>query len=102
MINLVDKQETIPFFKRTWVSCIGVFVLSQLIFITFEVTGWSPNYREMDGTLFGKITESSLFGKWFSFYEIPHLNMLTVFFGVTLLVPGIIGAIKDVLFSKPR
>ena len=100
MINLANKQKPIPFLKRTWVASIGVFILSQIIFITFEVTGWSPNYREIDGTLFGKITESSIFDKWFSFYETSHFNLITVFFGITLLVPGIIGAIKNIFFTR--
>ncbi|MED4718371.1 YfzA family protein [Bacillus badius] len=35
--------------------------MSQIIFITFETTGWLPNYREIDGTLFGRITEWSVY-----------------------------------------
>ncbi|MFJ7916269.1 MULTISPECIES: YfzA family protein [unclassified Lysinibacillus] len=55
--------------KKTWVSSIGVFVLSQIIFITLEATGWIPNYRDISGTLFGRITDSSIFKEWFTFYE---------------------------------
>ena len=100
MINLVDKQKPTPFLKRAWVSSIGVFILTQIIFIIFEVTGWGPNYRDIDGTLFGRIAESSTFREWFSFYETPHFNLLTVFFGVTLLLPGMIGAIKNLFFTR--
>ena len=95
---MVDKQKNpIPFLKKSWVSLIGVFLLSQIIFITFEVTGWMPNMKDIDGKLFGRIAESSIFSEWFAFYETSHFNLFTVFFGITLLVPGIIGAIKDVL-----
>ena len=90
-----DKQKRVPFLRRYWVSAIGVFLLSQIIFITFEATGWLPNYREIDGTLFGKITESAIFTEWFTFYETLQLNLLTVFFGVFFLVPGIISALKN-------
>lgn len=38
-----------------WVSSIDVFLLLQIIFIKFEATH-SPNYRKIDGTLFGTIT----------------------------------------------
>lgn len=95
---MAEKEKSVPFFKKSWVSQIGVFLLSQIIFITFETTGWLPNYKEIDGTLFGRITESPIFKEWFTFYETPQLNLITVFFGVFFLVPGIIGALKN-LFS---
>ncbi|MDE1455190.1 YfzA family protein, partial [Bacillus paralicheniformis] len=38
--------------------------------------------------------------EWFTFYETPQLNLLTVFFGVFFLVPGIISALKNVF--SPR
>lgn len=97
---LANKQNPIPFLKRTWVSFIGVFLLSQIIFIICEATGWIPNYREIDGTLFGRITESSIFRERFTFYETPNFNLLTVFFGIVFLVPGIIGAVKNVFSPK--
>ncbi|WP_427109016.1 YfzA family protein [Lysinibacillus xylanilyticus] len=96
-----DKQKNpISFWKKSWVSLIGSFLLSQLIFITFEVTGWIPNLKDIDGTLFGRIGESSIFNEWFSFYDTLHFNLFTVFFGLVLLVPGIINAIIDIFFTK--
>ncbi|MGE7674207.1 YfzA family protein [Lysinibacillus sp. NPDC094403] len=97
---MANKQNQIPFLKRPWVSSIGVFVLSQIIFITCETTGWIPNYRDISGTLFGRITDSSIFREWFTFYETQHFNLLTLFFGIVFLVPGIIGAIKNVVLPK--
>ncbi|MDM5297017.1 YfzA family protein [Bacillus pumilus] len=81
-------------------SQIGIFLLSQIIFITFKTTGWSPNYRDIDGTIFGRMTESPIFIEWFTFYETPQLNLLTIFFGVFYLVPGIIGTLKNRLLKK--
>ncbi len=98
--ELAYKQKHIPFLKRPWVSSIGVFVLSQIIFITLEATGWIPNYRDFSGTLFGRITDSSFFREWFTFYETKHFNLLTIFFGIVFLVPGIVGAMKSVF--SPR
>ena len=97
---LANKQHPTPFWKRTWVSFIGVFLLSQIIFIICEATGWIPNYRDIDGTLFGRITESSIFREWLTFYETPNFNLLTVFFGIVFLVPGIIVAVKNVFSPK--
>ena len=97
---MANKQHPTPFWKRTWVSFIGVFLLSQIIFIICEATGWIPNYRDIDGTLFGRITESSIFREWFTFYETPNSNLLTVCFGIVFLVPGIIFAVKNVFSPK--
>ena len=96
--------KSVSLFKRKWFSLICIFLLSQLIFITFEAIGWLPNLKDIDGTLFGTIAESSTFNEWFSFYETPHFNIFTAFFGITLLVPGIIGGIKDVfkMVTKSR
>lgn len=94
-----NKQKRVPFLKKYWVSSIGVFLLSQIIFIAFETTGWIPKYREIDGTLFGKIAESSFFIEWFTFYETVHFNLLTLFFVIFFLVPGLISAIKHA-FSR--
>ena len=91
------KQNRIPFLKKYWVSSIGVFLLSQIVFIIFEKTGWAPNYRDIDGTIFGRITESSFFTEWFNFYEKSQFNLLTFFFAIFFLVPGIISAIKNLL-----
>ena len=98
---MANKQNPIPFWRKSWVSSIGVFLLSQIIFIICEATGWIINYRDIDGTLVGRITESSIFREWFTFYETPHFNLLTVFFGIVFFVPGIIGAVKNV-FSPSK
>ncbi|MFD1169945.1 YfzA family protein [Oceanobacillus caeni] len=71
-----------------------------MIFITLEATGWIPKYRDIDGTLFGRIVESPMFSEWFTFYETQHFNLLTVFFGICFLVPEIIRAIRNVFVSK--
>lgn len=99
---MATKHNTIPFLKRYWVSSIGVFLLSQIIFITLEAIGWIPNYRDIDGIIFERIVETSIFSEWFTFYDIPHFNLLTVFFGIFFLVPGIISAIKNIFLTKSK
>lgn len=94
------SRNTIPLGKRPWVTSIGIFVWSQIIFMTFEVTGWIPNLGEMDGMLFGNIVESSLFKGSFTFYETAHFNLITVFFVIVFFIPGMVGAIKDIFSFK--
>lgn len=95
---MANKQQKNSFLNIPWVASIGVFVLSQIIFILFEVTGWSLRYRELSG-VFEKISESVLFKEWLNFYSIPQQNLITFIFAIAFLVPGIIGAVKS-LFSK--
>ncbi|MFB7157236.1 YfzA family protein [Lysinibacillus sp. NPDC056232] len=96
------RKNSIPFWKKSWVVLICSFLLSQILFITFEVTGWIPNLKDIDGTLFGRIAESSIFNEWFAFYDTIHFNLFTVFFGIVLLVPGIINAIIDIFSPRLR
>jgi YfzA-like protein len=97
---LVTKEKPAPILKKSWIASIGMFLMSQVIFITMETTGWKPNYRDIDGTLFGKIANSSIFSEWFTMYETLHFNVLTVFFTILFLVPGMIGAMKHMFFTK--
>ena len=96
---MADKQKSVPFYKEYWVSSIGVFLLSQIIFMVFDATGWNPTYRELKG-VFKKLAESPLFTEWFTFYSLPHSNMLTVFFAIAFLVPGIISGIKSIFLKS--
>ncbi|MBB4824890.1 hypothetical protein HNO89_002116 [Sporosarcina luteola] len=96
----MKQQSRTPFLKRPWVASIGVFLLAQLVFSTFETTGWMPIYKDIDGTVFERIVESSFFRTWFTFYEKPHFNLLTVFFGVFFLVPGVIGGVRSIFIAK--
>ncbi|MEN1987645.1 MULTISPECIES: YfzA family protein [Paenibacillus] len=96
---MARKQNAVPFLKRYWVSSIGVFLLSQIFFLTSEATGWKLNYRDTNGTIFGRILDTPIFTEWFNFYETPQYNLLTVFFGIFFLVPGLVSVIKKV-FSR--
>ncbi|NGZ75258.1 YfzA family protein [Saccharibacillus alkalitolerans] len=92
---MAGKRNAVPFLKRYWVSSIGVFLLSQIFFMGSEAAGWILRYRDPEGTVFGKILNSSLITEWFDFYETPQYNLLTVFFGLFFLLPGIISAVKS-------
>lgn len=91
--TLVREQKASSFLEKYWVSSIGVFVLSQLIFFASEATGWILKYRDMDGTIFERLLNSFIITEWFNFYETPQYNLMTVFFGIFFLVPGIISVI---------
>ena len=96
------KKKSNLFRKKSWVSLIGIFVLLQIILITFEVTNSVSylNLKEIDGTIFGRIMDNSIINEWFNFYESTHFNLFTIFFCIVLLVPGVIGAIKDLITNK--
>lgn len=88
------KQSIIKFLNRGSVSAIGVLLLSQLIFLIFETTGWMPKYREIDGTFLGRIIETPIFTNWFTFYETDVFNFLTFIFVIQALVAIVIGVFK--------
>ena len=100
MANIIKNSNL--FRKESWASLIAIFVLIQIILITFEVTDTVSylNLKEIDGTIFGRIMENSIFDKWFNFYETAHFNLFTVFFCIVLLIPGVIGAIKAFITNK--
>lgn len=92
----MKKEKNSPsFWKKPWVASIGIFILSQLILITFEKTGWIPNLKDIEGTVWGKIVELSLFNRLFGFYETPHFNLVTGLLVIVCLLPGIIGMGKE-------
>lgn len=85
--------------KQKWLYPIIAFVVSQCIFIFFELISWTPNFREV-GTLFQKIYETKLFTEWFSPYSTPQLNLFTAVFAISLLSYAVIGAMKASFFKK--
>jgi len=98
---LSEKHNRISFFNKYWVSSIGVFLLSQVFFFLSEKTGLAMNYRDHDGTVFGKLLAAPLFAEWFDWYETPQYNVLTFFFALFFFVPGLISGLKS-LFESVR
>ncbi|MEK3765452.1 YfzA family protein [Solibacillus sp. FSL K6-4121] len=82
--------------KKQWLLPIFAFLLLQVVFVLMEFTGWIPRLREIDGNLFGTLTDTLLFKEWFNFYDTPFFNLFTVFFGVLV----IINIIVSLLFKK--
>ena len=81
-------------FSKGWIRSLVAVIVVHLIYIFFETT-WSPNFRDLDGTLFGRISESVLFTEIYAPYDTPLFNFMSAFFVITLLPYAIIGAIKD-------
>ncbi|RLL41361.1 hypothetical protein D8M04_17490 [Oceanobacillus piezotolerans] len=77
-----------------FITALGTFLITQLVLIFFSNV-WSPNFRDLDGTLFGRIANSSLFTEWFAPYDMPLYNMLTAFFAITLIPSALLS-----LFGK--
>ena len=97
-----NKTKTISFLNKKWVASLGVFILSQLIFIGFELIGWHPAFRDINNALLQKLMNSVLLEEWLNFYEVKNLNLLTLFFIIFSLIPGIIGCIKEILTYSSR
>lgn len=83
-----------PIWKRTWFRYVGAFIIVQLLFIICEVTAWAPNFKP-SGEFLNRILHSQFFTEWFTPYEIPHFNLFTALFAITLLPYALIGAMKD-------
>lgn len=94
-----ELNKVQPIWKRTWFRYLGVFIIVQLLFVICENTGWAPNFKP-SGEFLNRILHSEFFTEWFTPYEIPHFNVFTAFFAITLLPYALIGAMKDFTTRK--
>ncbi|PEZ25576.1 hypothetical protein CN337_02015 [Bacillus anthracis] len=94
-----ELNKAQPIWKRTLFRYLGAFIIVQLLFIICEITGWAPNFKP-SGEFLNRILYSEFFTEWFTPYEIPHFNVFTAFFVITLLPYVLIGAMKD--FTKMK
>ena len=85
--------------RRYWLYPIIAFVVSQCLFVFFELISWTPNFRE-GSNLFQKIYETKLFTEWFSPYSTPQLNLFTAVFAISLLSYAVISAMKALFLRK--
>jgi len=98
-VTMSQKVKAVPFFNKRWVTLIGLFLLSQLIFYIFTVIDWHPRYKDITNELLLKFMSSDFFNQWFGFYEVPHFNLITMFFIIFCLIPGLFGCIRNI-FQK--
>lgn len=82
-------------YKRSWFHTLLAFLISQLYFSFVELTGWGPNYREMNGFP-ANIAELDFFQTYLSFYDNPWFNIVTVFLGVFTVIQIINGITKNI------
>ncbi|MED0935771.1 hypothetical protein COE20_12750 [Bacillus cereus] len=94
-----ELNKVQPIWKRTWFRYLGAFIIVQLLFIICAITGWAPNFKP-SGEFLNRILHSEFFTEWFTPYEIPHFNVFTAFFAITLLPYALIGAMKDFTTRK--
>ncbi|MBZ5520575.1 YfzA family protein [Bacillus sp. KS1] len=92
-MDKVNKKR--PLFKRSWFQTLLAFLVSQLYFNFAVLTGWGPNYREMNGFP-ANIAELDFFQTYLSFYGNPWFNIVTVFLGVFTVIHIITGITKDI------
>ncbi|HDR7913493.1 YfzA family protein [Bacillus pretiosus] len=94
-----ELNKAQPVWKRKWFRYLGAFIIVQLLFIMCESTGWAPNFKP-SGEFLNRILHSQFFTEWFTPYEIPHFNLFTALFAITLLPYALIGAMKDFITRK--
>ena len=83
----------------SWTRPLVIFIVLQLILILIDISPWTPNLRDLDGRILGRLLNSNLFTEWFTPYSAPEFNLYTVVFAVTLLPVALINAIKAI-FSR--
>ncbi|KYG26038.1 YfzA family protein [Alkalihalobacillus trypoxylicola] len=85
-----------------WVLSIWAFAILQIFFIIIEFADWSPNLRELKGTILGTLAQTTFFEEWFNLYTLPQLNVVTVIFTIILLPYAINSAVKDYKARKEK
>lgn len=83
----------------SWTRPLVIFIVLQLILILIDISPWTPNLRDLDGRILGRLLKSKLFTEWFTPYSVPEFNLYTVVFAVTLLPVALLNAIKAI-FSR--
>mgnify|MGYP001073561668 CR=1 FL=1 len=96
-----DKREKgRPILMKKWILALLTFFLLQIILIICDSYGWSLNIRDIDGTIFDRISKASLFTKWFVPYNNSIFNVFAAFFTMILVPYAIVNAIKDVSHKR--
>lgn len=95
MRSMKSPSSKFLVFKRGWFQPLILFTLFQFYFYFVELTGWGPRMREIKSGFLNNVVTSDLFTKYFSFYEIPWHNLVTVVFGFITILYVIIGVIMD-------
>lgn len=92
------NQGTGRMVKR-WLLIVGVFIVTQIVFILLDGTGYEPKINDSDNlfaSMARSILDSKLFTEWISIYSYPFFNLfLTVF--VTAII---IQAVCDIVLHR--
>ncbi|WP_068673514.1 YfzA family protein [Oceanobacillus sp. Castelsardo] len=78
----------------SWILPLGIFLGLQLIILLIDSSPWILHFR--DGTLFDRLLNSKFFTEWFTPYNTPECNVLTILFAIILLPETLINAIEDI------
>lgn len=95
MRSMKSQPSKFLVFKRGWFQTLILFILFQFYFYFVEITGWGLRMREIKSGFLNNVVTSDVFIKYFSFYEIPWHNLVTVVFGFITILYVIIGVIMD-------
>lgn len=97
----MNAKLKVPFYNKSWFVSIAIFLITQILFIFMEKTGWILKFRDIDGKLLEKVTQLSVFKEWFQLYETEWFNILTLFFAFFAIIQ-VVGSIVKFLVVKVR
>lgn len=83
-------------FKRGWMYTLLLFITFQTYYIIVETTGWGFPMRDIKISFLKNIIESEIFKTYFTFYEVPWHNIVTVVFGLITISHIIFGVINNI------
>ncbi|MFB9973963.1 hypothetical protein FPQ10_06815 [Allobacillus sp. SKP2-8] len=91
---MTDKQKKGRFKRlKWWISSLSIFVVFMIVFFIVEGTIFEPNLNDSDNVA-GKaadwLEESELFNVWFTPFNFPWFNLVTLLYIVFLLVSAIV------------
>lgn len=91
---MTDRQKKGRFSRLKWmVSSLSIFVVFMIVFFIVDGTIFEPNLNDSDNVA-GKaadwLEETELFNVWFTPFNFPWFNLVTLLYIVFLLVSAIV------------
>ena len=91
---MTDRQKKGGFMLLNWwISFICIFVVFMIVFFIVDGTIFEPNLNDSDNVA-GKaadwLEETELFNVWFTPFNFPWFNLVTLLYIVFLLVSAIV------------
>lgn len=84
-VSKKDRLRTI----RSWGLVLVTFCIVQIIFILLDGTAYVPRMNDT-GNVLGRILQSELFTEWFTIYQFPWFNLVTIVFSIAIIIKAVV------------